>query len=454
MRKLLTTMILLLSISVLNVSSVFAETEVPDIVAETGVIIDARTGVVLYNKQMDKQEEPASTTKMITGLLAMEKLDLNQVVTIDEETPFTKGSRIYLLEGEQITVENLLYALFLESANDSAVALAKEMGGTVENFADMMNERAKELGAKNTNFINPNGLHSDGHLTTAYDLAMIAKGAMQNETFRQYVSTYQHTVPATNKQDTRYFYNTNRLLYDTKTKVSANGVLRAAKYEGAIGIKTGYTTEAGGCLVSGAERNGTELISVVMKSTDGGRFGDSIALLDWGFANYKTVKTAEQGSDLGSIKVTHGKEKEVTAVAKTDGYATLSIDEKSSDLKKVLKLNEKAIAPIEKGQNVGTVEWYKGNILVGSVEAVASEAVEKGGLLTALSITNSKMSKSYTTMLGFSTITSAAIAALVTIRNNNIQRRKRRRAERAVKIAKERELDKMYYNNTNKYIDR
>lgn len=453
MRKLLTTMILLFSVSILNVSAVFAATDVPNIVAETGVIIDARTGVILYNKQMDKQEEPASTTKMITGLLAMEKLDPNQIVTIDAETPFTGGSRIYLLEGEQITVKNLLYALFLESANDSAVALAKEMGGTTDKFADMMNKRAKELGAKNTNFVNPNGLHADGHLSTAYDLAMIAKGAMQNETFRKYVSTYQHTVPATNKQDTRYFYNTNRLLYDTKTKVSANGVLRPAKYEGVIGIKTGYTTEAGGCLVAGAERNGTELISVVMKSTDKGRFGDSIALLDWGFANYKTVKTIEEGADIGTIKVTHGKEKEVAAVAKTDGYATLNIDEKSSDLKKVLKLDEKDTAPMKKGQKVGTVEWYKGDILVGSVDAVASEAVEKGGLLTALSITNSKMSKSYATMLGFSTIAAAAIAALVTIRNNNIQRRKRRRAERASKIAKERELNKVYYN-TNKHMDR
>jgi D-alanyl-D-alanine carboxypeptidase (penicillin-binding protein 5/6) len=453
MKKILTIMIVLLSLLTVNNTIAFASENPPEIVADTGILIDAKTGVILYDKGKDTQKEPASTTKMITGLLAIEKLPLDKVVTIDAETPFTEGSRVYLLEGERITVEDLLYALFLESANDAAVALAIEMAGSVENFAVMMNAKAKELGALNTNFINPNGLHLEGHVTTAYDLSVIAKAAMENETFRKYVSTYQHTVEATNKQETRYFYNTNRLLYDTKTNVSANGVIRKAKYDGAIGIKTGYTGQAGGCLVSGASRDGTELIAVVLKSTDAGRFGDSIALLDWGFENYKTVKTIEAGTALGTIKVTKGEEKEVALEAKTDGFATLPIDTSSDVLNKVLKLEGTVEAPVEAGQKVGTVDYFQDNVLMSSVDVITTDAVEKGGLLSVFGTSYEKVNNSYFAIVSFCTLSSAAIAFLLTIRYKNIQRRKKRRTERAIKIAMEREMDKLYYNK-DKYMNR
>ena len=211
------TLIILLLINLMPLVS-FAASEPPDIIGETAIVIDAKTGQVLYNKNMHDQRYPASTTKLITALLAIENLDLSKTVTIDAETPFTEGSRIYLLEGENVTVEQLLYALMLESANDAAVALGKEIAGTVPAFAEMMNRKAIELGAKNTNFVNPNGLHDDNHLSTAYDLAMIAKEAMKNEKIRELVTTYRYVIPATNKQETRYLYNTNRLLYDEKPK--------------------------------------------------------------------------------------------------------------------------------------------------------------------------------------------------------------------------------------------
>lgn len=437
-----------------NDSSVNSITPVPSIVAETGILIDAKTGTILYNKGMNIQKEPASTTKMITGLLAIEKLPMDRVVTIDSETPFTEGSRIYLIEGEKITVEELLYALFLESANDAAVALAKEMGGTVDEFAAMMNEKAKELGAKNTNFRNPNGLHLEGHVTTAYDLAMIAKGAMQNPTFRKFVSTYKYTIQPTNKQEEpRYMYNTNRLLYDTRTRVSANGVLRTAKYDGVTGIKTGYTRQAGGCLAAGAERNGTELIAVVMKSTDRGRFGDSIALLDWGFANYHSVKTIDKNTKLGKINVNKGAEKQVSLVAENDGYATVPIGSTAESLTKVVKIAEEVDAPVKAGDIVGTVDFFQGDILMNSVNVVAKKGIDEGGALAVFGVSNKQAVKIYSGVGIFAGIVIAAVGMLLFIRYKNIKRRKKRRAERAMKIATEREMDKLFYNKQ-RYIDR
>lgn len=469
MKKTITTMIVLFSLiaclgintaivfagaDIKEISSAHTITETPAIVAETGILIDAKTGSVLYNKGMDIQKEPASTTKMITGLLAIEKLSMDKVVTIDDETPFTEGSRIYLLEGEKITVEELLYALFLESANDAAVALAKEMGGTVENFAIMMNEKAKELGAKNTNFRNPNGLHLEGHVTTAYDLSMIAKAAMQNPTFRKFVSTYKYTIQPTNKQEEpRYMYNTNRLLYDTKTRVSANGVIRTAKYDGVTGIKTGYTRQAGGCLTAGASRNGTELIAVVMKSTDKGRFGDSIALLDWGFENYHTVKTVDAGTKMGMINVTKGAEKQVALVAEKDGYATVSIDKTAKDLTKVIKVAEEVEAPVKEGKVVGNVDFFQGDVLMNSVNVVAKKAIVEGGILAVFGVSNKGAVKIYSGVGVFAGIIAIAVGGLLYIRFKNIKRRKERRAMRAMQIAMEREMDKLYFNKE-KYKNR
>ena len=420
-------------------------TPVPQIEAQAGVLIDAKTGAVLYNKNMDVPMEPASTTKMITGLLAIEKLPMDKVVTIDKETSFTEGSRIYLLEGEKITVENLLYALFLESANDAAVALAKEMGGSVSDFATMMNQRAAETGAVNTSFKNPNGLHLDGHLTTAYDLAMIAKTAMTNPKFRHFVKTYKHVIPATNMQEERNMYNTNRLLYDNKTQVTANGVLRTCKYSGVTGIKTGYTSHAGGCLVAGAKRGDTELISVVLKSSDKGRFGDSIALLDWGFENYATVQTARKGDEMGTMKVKKGSQGEVKLVAASDGFATLPKSMKAADLTKVTKMEETLEAPFEKGQKAGALDFFYGENVVSSVQIVTAEAVDEGGCLAAVKRLGAKGLLAVAAGI-FAGLVALGACGILTARHVNMKKRARRRAERAMQIAMERELERLERN--------
>lgn len=408
----------------------FGETPPPAILAETGVVIDAKTGQVLYDKNMNEQREPASTTKVITALLALENLDLGKTVTIDAETPFTEGSRVYLLEDENIKVEQLLYALLLESANDAAVALGKEIAGSVPAFADLMNNRAKELGAKNTNFVNPNGLHEEGHLTTAYDLAMIAKAAMKNEEFRKLVTTYRYVIPATNKQDTRYLYNTNRLIYDEKTKVLVNGVQRPAKYDGATGIKTGYTSHAGGCLIAGAMRGDTELITVVMKSTDEGRFADSIALMDYAFANYKSVKAMDAGTILGEIPVKHGSERKVQVVSKEDAYATLPIEASLSMVNTKIKLDDRVQAPVAKGQKVGEVEIYEGGQLLGKVDAITAAEIPEGGILSIIGISDEAAKMIERILASVLILVVLLFAAYVVLKRRQIRRRKLRRQER------------------------
>ncbi len=410
----------------------------PEIIAEAGILIDGTTGQVLYTKNENAQLEPASTTKMITCLLALENLDLAQVLTIDNETPFTEGSRIYLLEGEQITVEHVLYALMLESANDAAVALAKEIAGSVEAFAVMMNERAKELGATGTNFINPNGLHLEGHVSTVHDLAMIAKGCMENEMFRELVSTYYHYIPATNKQDERHMYNTNRLLYDEKTKVPVNGVNIPAKYEGTVGIKTGYTPSAGGCLVAGAEKDGTFLIAVVMKSTDAGRFGDCIALFDYGFSAYHTVKAVDAAEDMGIAEVKRGAVTKVGLALAESAYVTLPIEATKDVLSTELKLIEEIKAPIKKDQQIGQLEVYEGSNLVAAVPVLAQEEVGEGTFLSVFGIENKT---AYTIYITVGIVTSLLLILLITyivLKRRQIRRRRMRRAQKALEIAKAR----------------
>lgn len=431
MRKIVS--IILTVLVLINTAPVvsFGATEPPVILAETAIVIDAKTGQVLYDKNMNEQREPASTTKVITALLALENLDINQTVTIDAETPFTEGSRVYLLEGENVSVEQLMYALLLESANDAAVALGKEISGSVPSFAELMNKRAAELGAKNTHFVNPNGLHEEGHLTTAYDLAMIAKETMKNEKFRELVTTYRYVIPATNKQDTRYLYNTNRLIYDEQTKVLVNGAQRVAKYEGSTGIKTGYTSHAGGCLIAGAIRGDTELISVVMKSTDEGRFADSIALLDYAFENYKSIKTMDAGTILGEIPVKQGTERKVQVVALEDAYGTLPMEASDSVVNTKIILDNKVRAPIAKGQKVGVVEIYEGDQLVGTVDAVTANAIPEGGILTIIGISDETAKVIERVFASILILLVLLFSAYVVLKRRQVRRRKLRRQERA-----------------------
>lgn len=412
-----------------------------DLVGRSAILIDAASGKILYEKNSHEQHYPASTTKILTAILALENLKLSDPVEIDGETPFTEGSRIYLLEGEEVTVEEVLYGLMLESANDAAVALAKKMKGTVEEFAKYMNEKAEALGAENTHFVNPNGLHDDNHMTTAYDLAMIAKYAMKNPVFRDYVTTYQYTMRATNLQETRYLYNTNRLLYDNIHKVPVNGVLRPCKYDGITGIKTGYTSKAGGCLVASAKRGDTELIAVTLASTDMGRFADCIALLDYGFANYKTVGTLSAGEGLGAVNVKRGAVREVAVAVEEDAYATLPVSASLSLIRKEVELYDDLPAPVEKGAKAGVVKVYLGDELIGEYNAIASEDIERGGILSLVGIEDQTAGIINTAALSLLGLLFLLLALYILIKRRQVKKRKilRMRQKEQTRLMQERE---------------
>jgi D-alanyl-D-alanine carboxypeptidase (penicillin-binding protein 5/6) len=232
----------------------------PVITAPSAILMDADTGDILYQKNPHDLMYPASTTKIMTAILTLEHTNLNDNVTIDKDTSFTGGSRLYLAEDEVLTVEQLLYAMMVESANDAAVALAKHISGSVEDFSNLMNERAKQLGAKNTHFVNPNGLPDDNHITTAYDLAVISKYAMTLPKFQEIVQTPYYEISPTNKQsELRYLTNSNRFLWGTgsrRNQIYYKDKWVNIKYDIVDGIKTGYTVQAQQCLVTSAKKMG------------------------------------------------------------------------------------------------------------------------------------------------------------------------------------------------------
>lgn len=420
-----------LSIIMLFTSSIYAipVTEIPEIGAVTGIVIDKKTGLVIYNKYMDTPMEPASTTKIMTAMLALEKLDLKKEVKIDSETPYTEGSRIYLTEGEIITVENLLYAMMTESANDCAVALAKEISGSVPEFVKLMNKRAKKLGANNTHFVNPNGLHIDGHYSTARDLALIANEAMKNPKFRQLVMTYKWTVPATNKQPVRYLYNTNRLIYDTKHKVTVRGQAIPCKYNGVTGIKTGYTSHAGACLVSGAARGNEEWIAVVLKTTDMGRYADSITLLDFAFSHYRTVKLKSTKDSLGKISIDESKEGKYNIYPKEAVYGTVEKGKKTKSITTKTVVKKDLKAPLKKGTTVGRIEVYDGKNCINKVDLIIKEPVQRSKL-AALGI-NMPLWKLFFILSGLIIIAIILFILYRTYKINKKKKRLRRENEKA-----------------------
>lgn len=294
----------------------------------------------------------ASTTKIMTALLAIELLEPEAVVTVPKEAVGIEGSSIYLIEGEQITVSDLLYGLMLESGNDAATALAIAAGGTVEHFVAMMNERAAELGLEDTHFSNPHGLSADDHYTTAYDLARLTCAALENETFAEIVSCKTKTI----SDGKRYLSNHNRLL---------------RSYEGCIGVKTGYTIATGRTLVTAAERDGLTLVAVTLN--DRSDWADHTKLLDYGFANYESV-ALEGVSDMPLPVV--GGIAESVSVSAPDGNVVLP---KGQTVTRRLVMPQFIYAPVEAGDVLGYAEYYCNGerIAVEPLTAVSSVEVRR-----------------------------------------------------------------------------
>lgn len=270
--------------------------DAPETLSPGVILMEESTGTILYEKNSDEAHYPASITKIMTTLLALENGNLSDMVTFsDDAINNTEGSGIARDYGEQMTLEQCLYGVMLESANECAYAVAEYVGGTVENFVDMMNAKAKELGCTNTHFANPHGLQDENHYTTAHDMALIAQAAYQNETFRIIIGTKMYTIPPTNKHaEETVLRNHHDMLC---TYHNAN---RKYLYPYCVGGKTGYTATANSTLVTYAEKDGMTLICVVMNTQSPNQFIDTVNLFDYAFDNFQVLNVAENDTDYSA----------------------------------------------------------------------------------------------------------------------------------------------------------
>ena len=318
--------------------------------AGSAVLMDAKTGRILYEKDPHNRHLIASTTKIMTALIVCEQCNVLDRMRIPKEAVGIEGSSMYLREGEVLTVQELLYGLMLHSGNDAAVALAIYCGGTVEGFVELMNDKARTLGLSNTHFANPNGLDHPEHYSTAHDLAVLAAYAMENPIFSKTVSTKTLTLGQ------RSMKNHNKLLWTV---------------EGADGVKTGFTRAAGRVLVSSAVREGRRLIAVTIR--DPNDWQDHKALLDQGFRNYQLKQLVSSGQQLGERFVISGTENSVVVFATADFYYPVMADEQISV---ILSAPEFAYAPVSAGAEAGFAYVCIDDKAVGKVPIAYGQTIE------------------------------------------------------------------------------
>ena len=331
---------------------------VSDISAAAAVLMEASGRNVLTEKNAHQQMPMASTTKIMTAIVAIEKCtNLSAPVQISENAIGIEGSSVYLKVGEVLSMEQLLYALLLESANDAAAAIAIEIAGDIPLFAEMMNEKAALLGMKNTHFTNPHGLDDAEHYTTAYDLALLACHALENPLFRKISSTYKATIPMNNGEGNRVLINHNRLLNT---------------YHGAIGIKTGYTRRCGRCLVSAAERNGVTMVAVTLSAPDD--WNDHTRLLDYGFSQYTSVRLAEVGEYQFNLPCL-GSYTETVQIANRDAVS-VSLHHSHGAINVTVEAPHYLCAPIISGQNIGTLIFRCDNREIARIPLCAVTSAE------------------------------------------------------------------------------
>ncbi|MBE3582411.1 MAG: D-alanyl-D-alanine carboxypeptidase [Thermoanaerobacteraceae bacterium] len=323
----------------------------PQIEATSAVLMDALTGQVLWSKNPHERLPQASTTKITTAIVALERGKLTDLVRASKKAAEVGEASIYLEEGETLTLEELIYALLLRSANDAAVAIAEHIGGTEEEFVNLMNAKAREIGAENTHYANPHGLSAPGHYSSAYDLALIARYALQNPKFREIVATKEAVIPWPGKPWDRLLVNNNQLLWGYY------------EYPGADGVKTGYTREAGQVLVASATREGRQLIAVVMHSPN--RYREASLLLDYGFEHFTRRVLMPAGETVAMAPVSRGLRDTVPAV--TAGQVVVAVPKDvPAEWQQDIEILPGLTAPLKQGDKVGTVvfRWQDHKVAV------------------------------------------------------------------------------------------
>lgn len=343
--------------------------------AKASIIVEENSGKIIYEENSNIQNYPASVTKILTAILTLENCELTDTVTVSK-TAISNIPLGYVIAplfvGEQMSVEDLLYALMLKSANDAAYVLAEHVGGSVEGFSDMMNKKAEELGCKNSHFVNPNGIHNSNHYTTAYDMYLIAKYAMKNEKFVKIVSTYQHTLSATNK-----YSKNDRIMKNTNNFVNPN-----SRYydENVKGIKTGTTLQAGNCLITNTSKNGFDVFTVVLGAkTAESKFSETKNMMNYFFDNYEYTQIHKKGDVIKSIEVEKAtKETKTLNLVISDDIKTMNnIAIKAEEIEPEINLNENIVAPILKGQELGNIKYTVDGLEYNAKLLAENEVIKK-----------------------------------------------------------------------------
>ena len=332
-------------------------TKIPNVEAKSAIVIDFETGRVLYEKNAYEKRPMASTTKIMTAIVALENGNLNDDVTISKRAALIGGSTIKSRQNEVYKLSELMYGLLMKSWNDAAIAIAEHISQSVENFVKLMNNKAIEINTLDTHFVNPHGLDRDGHYTTAYDLANIARYAMKNENFSKIVSTKSKTI-----SNGKTFNNTNELLF---------------LYDGCNGIKTGFTNKAGRCLVTSVKRGSERYISVVLGcETKNKRAQSSKEILDYAYENYKRYELINSSEVYEMVKVVKGKKNEIGVLPKDTIILPINKDE-YSNLSTNVYVKNNLTAPITKGQDMGYVEFMANGEIIAKTSLVAKENVKR-----------------------------------------------------------------------------
>ena len=342
-----------------GMTAVFAPVSAADVSAKAAVLIEASSGDVVFEKNADIRLPMASTTKIMTAVAALENHSPDAVVTVNEKACGVEGSSVYLKPGEKLTMEELLYALLLESANDAAAAIAYEVSGDIPSFAALMNETAAKIGLTDSHFMNPHGLDCEGHYTTAHDLAKLTAYALQNEKFREIVSTYKHNIPYPGEESggVRVLLNHNKLL---------------KLCDDVIGVKTGFTKKSGRCLVSAAERDGVCLIAVTLNAPDD--WNDHRTMLELGFSEYSSALLADKGQFRVTIPAVGASgENGITA----ENRDVLRVTVKKGDvITNRIDAPHIILTPVCEGDEVGRVVFFKNGAEIGSVPLYSAENTE------------------------------------------------------------------------------
>ena len=377
MKKIISIVLILL----LTFNFVFAAPNL-NIYSPAAILIDANTGNILYEKNANQRMYPASTTKVLTALITLEHInDLSKEITISRHAvnSVPVGSSIAgYRAGEIVTIEQVLNTLLICSANDGANILAEQVSGSTEDFAILMNQTAKGLGANNSNFVNAHGFHNPNHYSTAHDLALIARHAMKNEKFREIVRKIDYTIEPTNKvEEPRYFLNTNRLL-------------RKGEYhmDEVQGIKTGYTSQAGNCLISYATKDGVDVIAVVlggkvMPNQKSEVYEDSTTLLTYGLNNYSKQTILSKGNTVQEVIPAKSGKQTLQLISENDITA---IVQKGStpNFETIIDIEKEIEAPIEAGQKLGKITYKSNNIIIGETNLIAANKVKKQNILLVI----------------------------------------------------------------------